>query len=345
MKKMLAQPLFFEPMFKEVIWGGTELKPYKGLAADDLRIGESWELSAVPGSESRVAEGLYRGMTISELAETFGEQLLGRRVVRLYGKKFPLLVKLIDAQDDLSVQVHPNDELAAERHDSPGKTEMWYIIDSKPGAKIYAGLNRPVSPKEFARVMRSDRAEQLLAEHDSAPGDVFFLPAGRVHAIGAGNMLAEIQESSDITYRLYDYNRTDAQGRPRQLHIDEAMDAVDLTFHDNYRTHVEGKDDDIATLVDCSHFLVSRVIAEPEVELPQADDSFRVVMCLDGDVRLNYFGGEAVVRRGQTVLLPAVMGSVTATALSGKALLLTAQAPTAAEAAAPILPLAKKSAG
>ncbi len=217
------------PYFKSVIWGGERICKYKGVEQTEEKIGESWEISAVPGHESVVAEGPYKGMRITELIDCFGAELLGSKVMERYDGKFPLLVKLIDANDNLSVQVHPDDELAKKRHDSLGKTEMWYIIDADKGAKIYSGLNREMTPEEYVARVADNTIEETLAVHDSHPGDIFFLPAGRVHAIGAGNLLAEIQESSDITYRIYDYERRDAQGNARELHTELAKDAIEYT--------------------------------------------------------------------------------------------------------------------
>ena len=205
-------PIRFAPYLKSVIWGGDKICSYKGIVQHEPRIGESWEISSVPGHESIVCEGKYEGRSIVDLIDEFGPELLGEKVFSKFHGKFPLLIKFIDAADNLSVQVHPDDELALKRHNSLGKTEMWYIVDSEPKAKIYAGLNKLISPEEYVRLVEDGEFESALATHDSHTGDVFFLPAGRVHAIGAGNLLAEIQESSDITYRIFDYNRRDASG-------------------------------------------------------------------------------------------------------------------------------------
>ncbi len=316
------EPIRFKPYFKSVIWGGERICKYKDMEQPQDKIGESWEISAVEGQESVVSEGPYKGMRLTELIERFGSELLGSKVFDRYDGQFPLLIKLIDANDNLSVQVHPDDRLAKERHGSLGKSEMWYIISADEGAKIYSGLNREMTPAEYVRRVKDGSIEEVLAMHDSRPGDVYFLPAGRVHAIGAGNFLAEIQESSDITYRIYDYGRRDAKGNTRELHTEQAKDAIDYTYYENYKS--EPADDSVADAViaECEHFTVNRVLLDGEMELHLSKDSFTVLMCLEGDVELGYEDGEMIIKTGDTVLVPATMNSVN---LKGKGLLLVAR--------------------
>ncbi len=316
-------PIIFSPYLKSVIWGGEKICEYKGIPQPEPRIGESWEISAVPGHESVVAEGTYKGLNITELIERFGVELLGTAVVEKYGEKFPLLIKLIDANDNLSVQVHPDDALAKARHNSLGKTEMWYIIQADKGAKIYAGLNCEMTPDEYVERVENGTFAETLAVHNSAAGDVFFLPAGRVHAIGAGNLLAEIQESSDITYRIYDYDRLDADGNPRQLHTEEAKDAIDFKVYDNYKNSPVGSSEVCAEIVRCDHFTTDRIIIDGEMQLPLSRKSFTVIMCIEGEVIMKYHSGEMKLKKGHTVLLPAALDTME---LSGKALLLTSHA-------------------
>ena len=315
-------PIRFAPYFKSVIWGGERICRYKGIGQDEDNIGESWEVSAVPGHESVVVEGTYKGIRITELIERFGPELLGRDVYERYEGKFPLLVKLIDANDNLSVQVHPDDELARKRHGSLGKSEMWYIIQADEGAKIYSGLNREMTPDEYVRMVEENTIEEALAVHDSHPGDIFFLPAGRVHSIGAGNLLAEIQESSDITYRIYDYDRRDAHGNPRELHTEQAKDAIDYTFHEEYRSAPADEAIANAMIAECDHFRVHRLLVDGEMRHSFSGSSFTVVMCLEGDVVLEYEEGNMAMRAGETVLLPAAMTSFV---LKGRGTLLTAR--------------------
>lgn len=317
-----AIPLSFTPYLKDVLWGGTEICCYKHLPAISTKVGESWEISAVSGHESVVERGLYKGMTLPELIDRFGVELLGSKVVERYGFNFPLLIKIIDANQNLSVQVHPDDDLALKRHNSLGKTEMWYIIRSRDKARIYAGLNTAMTPDDYVRRVADGTFAQTLAVHESHPGDVFFLPAGRVHAIGAGNLLAEIQESSDVTYRIYDYDRRDADGNTRPLHTDLAKDAIDFTLYDNLKSPRPADDVRDAEIVRCSHFDVRRLLVDGNETLTFCRDSFTVLMCIDGEVRLSCPDGETLLQAGHTVLLPAILPSVKA---NGKACLLAAQ--------------------
>lgn len=316
------KPIKFIPYLKSVIWGGDKICQYKGISQTEPNIGESWEISAVKGHESVVAEGTYKGRSLPELINEFGSELLGTDVISRYGGKFPLLIKLIDANDNLSVQVHPDDKLAKERHDSLGKSEMWYIISSEKDAKIFSGLNREIDAEEYVRHVDGGTFENLLAVHDSNPGDVFYLPAGRVHAIGAGNLLAEIQESSDITYRIYDYDRRDASGNPRELHTELAKDAIDYSFHEQYKSAPVDSDILDAEIAKCEHFTVHRLLLEGEMGFCYEPTSFTVVMCLEGEATIYFQDGEMTLNTGETVLLPAVMNKF---AIAGKATLLTAR--------------------
>lgn len=317
------EPLKFAPYLKTVIWGGNKICEYKGLPATDSKIGESWEISAVPGHESVVSGGPFDGEKLTDLIERYGEKLLGRKVVEKYGLRFPLLVKIIDAADNLSVQVHPDDSLAAKRHNSLGKTEMWYIIDAESDAKIYAGLNTAMTPDDYVRRVADGTFADTLAVHTSRPGDVFFLPAGRVHAIGAGNLLAEIQESSDITYRIYDYDRRDALGNPRELHTDLAKDAIDFTVRSDYKSPRPDVRDKDCEIVSCQHFTTRRVIIDGSHSLNLAPDTFTVIMCIDGNIEGRYAKGTFTLSKGDTILIPAVISALT---LSGKATLLLSHA-------------------
>lgn len=315
-------PILFEPYLKSVIWGGDKICAYKGMAQPEPKIGESWEISAVPGHESVVADGYYKGMTLTGLVDRFGESLLGSKCLSRYGRSFPLLIKIIDANDNLSVQVHPDDALAQRRHGSLGKTEMWYIIATEPDAKIFAGLNVEMTPDEYERRVAEGTFAATLAVHDSHPGDVFFLPAGRVHAIGAGNLLAEIQESSDVTYRIYDYDRRDANGNARELHTELAKDAIDFRVSADYKNAPAPADVADAEIVSCDHFTTDRILVDGEYELRMPGDSFMVVMCIDGEAEMTYPGGSRHLKAGMTLLLPADMAGAT---LSGHATLLASR--------------------
>lgn len=322
MEKIISEPISFSPYLKTVIWGGNKICNYKGLPQTEDKIGESWEISDVPGHVSVVDSGEYAGLTLDQLIDRFGPQFLGEKVYKKYGGKFPLLIKFIDANDNLSVQVHPDDELAMKRHNSLGKAEMWYIIATDNNAKIYAGLSKQITPEIYEQKVADGSFTDVVATHDSAPGDVFFLPAGRVHAIGAGNLLAEIQESSDITYRIFDYNRRDANGNTRELHTELAKDAIDYEVGSDYKYPSPSFDVKDTEIVKCPYFAVRRILTEEESKLTFSPDSFTVLMCMEGEVTLGYPSGSMVLSAGNTLLLPAVLSSVE---VSGAATLLSAQ--------------------
>jgi mannose-6-phosphate isomerase len=308
-------PFIFKPILKEILWGGTDIRPFKGLTPSEEKIGESWELSHVDGNCSVVANGTLAGTTLDELIETGGEQLLGEPVIRRFGKTFPLLIKFIDARDNLSIQVHPDDKLAWERHRSFGKTEMWYVVKAAPGAALYSGFGRPVDAGEYLRCVEDNRLMEALGRYEVSAGDVFFLPAGRVHAIGAGCFIAEIQQTSNITYRIYDYNRTDAEGNPRELHTQQAVEAIDYTFSPNCRTDYAPRRDEVVPLVQCPYFTTNLLdMTQPQTRDFSALDSFVIYICMDGQATLcDDQNHTLTVHRGQTVLIPARTQTLTLT--------------------------------
>ena len=317
------RPFKFVPYLKSVLWGGERIAPYKGIVTDQHEIGESWEVSGVTGHESVVAEGDDRGLTLPQLIDKYRGALVGDAVYEKFGTTFPLLVKLIDAKRDLSLQVHPNDELARKRHDSFGKTEMWYIIDADEGASIYAGLSQSITPADYERMVADNTIMDAVARHESNAGDLFFLPAGRIHAIGAGNLLAEIQQTSDITYRVYDFGRLDANGQPRQLHTELAKDAIDYTVYDNYKSDYKRMAEGEVELVKCQYFDVRKVVVTCACDIDSSQcDSFRIIMCLDGAVEIvDNFSNVTEMHRGETILVPAATSSLR---ITGEATLLTA---------------------
>lgn len=321
-EQIAKAPIIFTPNLKTVIWGGAKICGYKGIPQTKSKVGESWEISAIPGHESVVAEGIYKGLKITELSARYGESLLGSKVVGLYGRNFPLLVKIIDAADKLSVQVHPGDALARKRHKCMGKDEMWYVISAEPGAKILSGLKVKLTPDEYERRVADGSFEETIAVHDSKPGDVYFLPAGRVHSIGAGNLLAEIQQSSDITYRIYDYDRRDSDGNLRELHTSMAKDAIDFHVYDHYKNPPVDDSVKEVELVNCEHFSTKRIILDEKRTFNLPDDSFTIIMCISGSYEIDSPEGKTHVKGGETILLPANIGSVS---LDGDALLLTAR--------------------
>ncbi len=304
--------LQFSTYFKSVIWGGERIARFKGIPSQGHDIGESWELSPMPGHESTVIDGPFKGETLTALALRYPEELLGKKVNEKWHGRFPLLIKFIDSNDDLSIQVHPDDRLAAERHQSLGKTEMWYSLDPQPGAYLYAGFNRPMDEAAFRHMIADNTIVDALAKADVKKGDLFYLPAGRVHAIGRGNLIVEIQEASDITYRIYDYDRRDANGNPRDLHVDQSVDAV------NYDDVVSGKQNIIpakgesSTLVDCEYFTtcVHDIDRETLLDLSQLD-SFTVLIGIGGQLSVSTPDGQTVsLPQGHTLLVPACQPSV-----------------------------------
>ena len=309
---MRMSPLKFEPILKTIVWGGEKIAPYKGIETEQKHIGESWELSGVAGNESVVAEGPLKGKTIAQLVKEYKADLVGKHVYENTGDEFPLLIKFIDALSDLSIQVHPNDELAAKRHNgSKGKTEMWYVVDAEPGAHLLSGLTEKITPEQYAAKVADGTITDVLARYEVHPGDVFFLPAGRIHAICGGCFIAEIQQTSNITYRIYDYGRLGLDGKPREVHTELAKDAIDYTVYPDYRTHYEPRQNEEQEVVSCKYFTTSIY----DLTLPYAKDlseidSFLVVMCLTGSGAIEVDGEEVPVHQGETVLIPAAADDI-----------------------------------
>lgn len=322
-------PFKFEPILKKTLWGGSEIGRFKQLDLQESGIGESWELSQVPESVSVVSEGPLKGKTLTELMEMDPEAVLGTMVYKRFGMEFPLLVKFIDAEDDLSIQVHPDDKLARERHGSYGKTEMWYVIDAKPGARLISGFSRQIDAEEYTRRIATGTMEEVLKHHYVEAGDVFFLPAGRVHAIGSGLFIAEIQQSSNVTYRMYDYDRKDADGNSRELHTELAKDAIDYQLYNNLKSSYRPVENGIVSLISCPYFTTSRIHLKSKAfpyETPDdgrtlsenkpmmidcsyhSIDSFVIYVCMKGEGRIQYSEQDFVsVHQGETVLLPAAL--------------------------------------
>lgn len=300
-------PLKFKPIYLEKIWGGNRIKTVLGKDFGNLpNCGESWELSAVEGNVSVVKNGFLKGNYLDELIEVYMGDLVGEKVYQKFGIEFPLLFKFIDANDDLSVQVHPNDELSKKRHNAYGKTEMWYVIHAEEGALINSGFNRQLTREQYLGFVENGRLNEILHYDKTFPEDVFFIPAGRVHAIGKGVLLAEIQETSDVTYRIYDYNRKDAQGNLRELHNDLAPDAIDFSYSDNYKTKYTVEENKSSEIVSCEYFTTNLLqfseIVHKDYHLL---DSFIVYMNIDGKFVLEYEDGKEIIEKGETVLIPA----------------------------------------
>jgi len=304
----MLYPLRFEPILKEIIWGGDEICQFKNLYPQRQGIGESWEVSHVKDNVSVVANGKLKGKSLAELIETYGERLLGKKTMESFGTIFPLLIKFIDARDALSIQVHPDDELSLKRHHSFGKTEMWYVIKADSGAYLYSGFSQAITPEQYLKSLEDDTFIRYLQKHEVKSGDVFFLPAGRVHAIGAGCFIAEIQQTSNITYRIYDYNRKDAQNNPRELHTELAKNAIDYRLYPDYKLVYTPKPNEMQTLVSCRYFTTSLIEANQNeiIRFAGSNDSFSIYICMEGKACLtDTCGGLTEIRQGETILFPA----------------------------------------
>lgn len=304
---MSLYPLKFYPILKERLWGGTKLGAVLGKELESDLVGESWELSGVVGDVSVLANGPYKGTFLTDLIDQFPEALLGKSVLERFGKEFPILIKFIDAQKDLSIQVHPNDELAKRRHNSFGKTEMWYVMDSDKDAELIIGFKENASKKVYVESLKNNTLTNLLNVENVSEGDTYFINAGRIHAIGAGVLIAEIQQSSDQTYRVYDYNRKDAQGNLRELHTELSYDAIDYSKKDDFKVSYEQKMNVANPMVNCPYFKTNFISLSKKIRLDVPDrDCFTIYMCIDGDVLVENDFGSILIKKGETVLVPAI---------------------------------------
>lgn len=319
-------PLKFRPILKTLVWGGEKIAPFKNIETDQHNIGESWELSGVKGNESVIANGEFAGKTIAELVKEFKGKLIGEKNYSKTGDEFPLLVKFIDAKQDLSIQVHPDDELAAVRHNgSKGKTEMWYVVEADKDAHLMSGLTKEITPEEYESKVNDNTITDVLHDYKVKAGDVFFLPAGRIHSIGSGSFIAEIQQTSDITYRIYDFGRLGLDGKPRELHTELAKTAIDYTVYPDYKTSYEKLPDQENVIVDCEYFTTSLYdLSKPVTKDLKDLDSFLIVICIAGSGQLTDAAGNTeTLRQGETVLIPADCTGVTFTPAENGMQLLT----------------------
>lgn len=311
-------PLQFEPILKERIWGGEKLKTVLNKSIDSKTTGESWELSTVEGDVSVVANGELKGKSLMQLIDEMPNEILGTAVYQKFGKQFPLLFKYLDAREDLSIQVHPNDILAKERHNSFGKTEMWYIMQADDDARIIVGFKEKSNANEYVENLENKTLLSILDDVKVKSGDVFFLETGTVHAIGAGLVVAEIQQTSDITYRIYDFDRVDAQGNGRELHIDLALDAINYDKVDTFKEYSK-KVNKSNKVVDCPYFTTNFIPLDGDLNVNKDGKSFTVYMCVEGGFELDYNGIKYAYKKGDTVLIPA---AIDAFVLNGKASIL-----------------------
>ena len=301
----------FEPLLKQTLWGGSKIIPFKHLDAQLDIVGESWEISGVKDSETVVANGPFKGMSLNQLVRGQKELLVGKENYQRFGDEFPLLIKFIDACQDLSIQVHPSDEIAHRQGKSRGKTEMWYVLESTPGAQLYSGLKQQITPEQYKEMVENDTITDVLARYEVSAGDVFFIPAGRIHSIGAGCFVAEIQQTSDVTYRIYDFKRKDKNGNYRELHTQLASESIDYTVHDNYRVDYECLKNEGVQVATCPYFTTAVYdLTEPMILDYSELDSFVILIGVKGAGKLICEGEEMSFQMGDTVLLPATTKEV-----------------------------------
>lgn len=303
---MKLYPLTFEPIFKERIWGGTKLKEHLNKSFDGNSIGESWELSTVSNDVSVVSNGEFAGLNLNELIEKFPNEILGEKSIEKFGLDFPLLFKFLDAKEDLSIQVHPNDELAKQRHNSFGKTEMWYVMQADTNARLVVGFKSKTNKQDYLSHLADKTLLTILNETTVKKGDTFFLETGTVHAIGAGVLIAEIQQTSDITYRLYDWDRIDSNGAGRELHNDLAVDAINYE-ETNTKIQYNKKTNDSVNLVDCPYFITNLLDISGTYQWKKKKESFTVFMCTEGSFYLDSENFKGNFKKGDTILIPAVL--------------------------------------
>jgi mannose-6-phosphate isomerase len=308
----MLYPLLFKTIFKDKIWGGEKIRTILGKDFSPLpNCGETWEISGVKENISVVKDGPLSGRDLVSLIEECKGQLVGEKVYKQFKNEFPLLIKFIDANEDLSIQVHPDDALAKERHDSFGKTEMWYILQADKGAKLNSGFNKQIDETIYRKHLDNNTLDEILNFETVEAGDVFFLPAGRVHYIGKGVFLTEIQQTSDITYRIYDFDRLDDKGNKRELHTEQALAAIDYKHYGDYKTCYASIKNEPASLVECPYFTVNLLELENPVSRDYNGlDSFIIYICTEGECSLDYEEGSLRIKKGDSILLPAIFKSV-----------------------------------
>ena len=315
---MKFYPLTFTPILKDRIWGGTKLKSYLNKSIVSETTGESWEISTVPGDISVVTSGVFEGKNINEIIDLHPTEILGKSVIARFGKQFPLLFKFIDAKEDLSIQLHPNDELAKQRHNSFGKTEMWYVMQADESARLVVGFKKDSNQEEYLSHLENKNLVALLNESPVKKGDVFFLETGTIHAIGAGVVVAEIQQTSDVTYRIYDWDRVDANGNGRELHTELALDAINYNATDS-KIEYQEEANKSTLVVNCPYFITNIIALQDRFIWKRKKQAFTVFMCTNGQFEMVMNGEILRYRMGDTILIPACIENLT---IKGKATLL-----------------------
>lgn len=306
------KPLKFSPLLKSTLWGGDKIIPFKHLDCNQKDVGESWEISGVKDNESIVSAGEYQGVKLNDVVAQLKDKLLGKENYARFGNEFPLLIKFIDARQQLSIQVHPSDEIAKRQGKERGKTEMWYIMDGEPDAKLRSGLKNKITPEEYKEMVDNDTITDAIAEYQVKEGDCFFLPAGRIHSIGAGCFLAEIQQTSDVTYRIYDFKRKDKNGNYRQLHTQQAAECIDYHVENNYRTEYTPEKNKGVNMVNCPFFTTSVYDLDEPMTLDYSElDSFVILIGIKGEgILKDNEGNEVTLREGESILYPATTETI-----------------------------------
>lgn len=300
-------PLKFQPILKDKIWGGTKLVSQLNKSSNSNQLGESWEVSAVPGDISKVINGDLKSRNLQDLLELYTVDLIGKKNHERFGNNFPLLIKFIDAKQDLSIQLHPDDDLAKERHNSFGKTEMWYVMQADKDANLIVGFNQKVNKEVYLRHLEEKTLKEILNFDKVKEGDTYFIEAGRVHAIGAGVMLAEIQQTSDVTYRVYDWERVDDEGNERELHNNIAIDAFKFDLKDDFRVDYNKRKNVTNEMVSCPFFTTNYLELDKELVKENTHDSFIIYMCIDGEVEVCTENTKEVISKGEAILMPAAI--------------------------------------
>lgn len=307
--KNTLYPLKFRPILKDKIWGGTKLKSILQKDSSLPNIGESWEISDVEGDTSIVSNGNLENQSLKQLLQLYKDELIGKKNYEKFGDKFPLLIKFIDAKQDLSIQLHPNDALAKARHNSFGKTEMWYVMQADEDSNLIVDFNQKMTPELYLEHLEQKTLPQILNFDKVKAGDTYFIEVGRVHAIGAGVMLAEIQQTSDITYRIYDWDRTDDFGNERELHTDLAIDAIGFDMPNNFRVKYSKKPNQSNEMVSCPYFTTNYLKVDQEIQKENTHDSFVIYICVEGEAQIKTETYSEVIKKGETLLVPAAISS------------------------------------
>ncbi|SDR76777.1 type I phosphomannose isomerase catalytic subunit [Gramella sp. MAR_2010_147] len=304
---MLNYPIKFKPILQEKIWGGNKLRDLLNKETTKENIGESWEISGVKGHISKVSNGTESGRSLSELISEYKEKLVGTKIYEQFGNEFPLLIKFIDAKKDLSVQLHPNNKLAKKRHSSFGKTEMWYVMQADDNSELIIGFKKDLEKKEYVEYLEKGKIVEVLNFEKVKKGDSVFINTGKVHAIGGGVLLAEIQQTSDITYRIYDWDRVDAEGKRRDLHTDLAIDAIDFIKKDDYKLNYAKQKNISSQITSCKYFTTNYLPVKGGVKKDYSQlDSFVILMCVEGESTINLKGSTEILKKGESLMIPAI---------------------------------------